>query len=116
MGTIGALHEVEDYFLVDAIGPHDDVAFVLPSLYHLLGVALVDATIIDQVVGGELIGQRTVAHLHLLRVMPFLSRTIESLFLHPEVRLPVVAEEVVLAAELDVAHQLAEVEICVVDG
>ena len=44
--------------------------------------------------------------------MPFLSRAIESLLLHPEVRLPVVAEEVVLATELDVAHQLAEVEIC----
>ena len=57
MGTIGELHEVEDYFLVEAIGPHDDVAFALPSFYDLLCVALVDATIIDQVVGGELIGQ-----------------------------------------------------------
>ena len=57
MGTIGELHEVEDYFLVDAIGPHDDVAFALPSLYHLLGVALVDATVIDQVAGDELVAK-----------------------------------------------------------
>ena len=57
MGTFGALHEVEDYFFVETIGAHDDVAFTLPSFYDLLGVALVDATIIDQVVGGELIGQ-----------------------------------------------------------
>ena len=54
---MGALHEVEDHLFVEAIGPHDDVAFALPSLYNLLGVALVDATIIDQVVGGEFIGQ-----------------------------------------------------------
>ena len=57
MGTIGELHEVEDYLLVETIGTHDDVAFTLPSFYDLLCVALVDATIIDQVVGGELIGQ-----------------------------------------------------------
>ena len=56
-GIFAPLHEVKEHFLVEAIGPHDDVAFVLPSLYDLLGVALVDATIIDQVVGGELIGQ-----------------------------------------------------------
>jgi len=54
---MGVLHEVEDYLLVETIGTHDDVAFALPSLYHLLGVALVDATIIDQVVGGKFIGQ-----------------------------------------------------------
>ena len=57
MGTFGSLHEVEDHFFVEAIGTHDDVAFTLPSLYDFLGVALVDTTIIDQVVGGELIGQ-----------------------------------------------------------
>ena len=57
MGTFGELHEVEDYFLVEAIGAHDDVAFTLPALDDLLSVTLVDATVIDQVVGGELIGQ-----------------------------------------------------------
>ena len=57
MGTIGVLHEVEDHLFVEAIGTHDNVAFTLPSFHDLLSVALVDATIIDQVVGGELIGQ-----------------------------------------------------------
>ena len=57
MGTIGALHEVEDYFFVETIGAHDDVAFTLPSFHNFLSIALVDTTIIDQVVGGELIGQ-----------------------------------------------------------
>ena len=63
---MGVLHEVEDHLFVEAIGAHDDVAFTLPSLDDLLSVALADATVIDQVVGGELIGQRTVAYLHLL--------------------------------------------------
>ena len=57
MGTFGTLHEVEDYFFVETIGAHDDVAFTLPSFYDLLSIALVDTTIIDQIVGGELIGQ-----------------------------------------------------------
>ena len=57
MGTFGTLHEVEDYLLVEAIGTHDDVAFTLPSFYDLLSITLVDTTIIDQIVGGELIGQ-----------------------------------------------------------
>ena len=57
MGTIGVLHEVEDHLFVEPIGAHDDVAFTLPSFYDLLCVAMVDATLLDQVVGGELIGQ-----------------------------------------------------------
>jgi len=57
MGIFGTLHEVEDHFFVEAIGTHDDVAFTLPSFYDLLSIALVDTTIIDQIVGGELIGQ-----------------------------------------------------------
>ena len=56
MGAFGALHEVEDHLFVEAIGAHDNVAFTLPALDDLLSVTLVDATIIDQVVGGEFIG------------------------------------------------------------
>ena len=57
MGAFGALHEVEDHLFVEAIGAHDNVAFALPSLHDLLCVTLVDATVINQVVGGEFIGQ-----------------------------------------------------------
>ena len=65
MQILGYLFQFEDDFVVEAVFAHDDVALFLPSLYHLLGVALGYSTLPDHIDGGELVAQDAIALLHL---------------------------------------------------